>query len=530
MVTKSYYLLNYSLFFLFTFLISGYTNAQFRDAATPSYSSGTSPIFCENTGNDNLKFNNNQFEVSVWEDNMGGNSGMMWKVGNLSGVTQIGNGSDIVDPDVCLVKNALGNVYALVVYFHAGMNEFHMQEFYWNPPVQQFTSSNTVVLSPGMFGNSINIASNDVGAFAIVWDEPGNLIRMVTGLTSGASPPVLSNGGNFFDLAPGKAPDVCVYRDGQTNYSQVNVTYIEPTGYILVDFYSLTELVNGILNPDPFYRSPAPDLIYQNPRIACPSSSAGNANDFTVVCEDTDGNSTWLIKSFNSNACCTPPFNLMIYNDGTTGNSPFNLSNVPNFKPVVTYDDQYLMTWVSWNVDNSWGLISSPGATVSTFPVAVAANRKALLYPNTSYYYVPEGNNFGSSSFAVSLSGNKSDKAFFTYYNEVNFDVYAKSILHTQFPLQLRAMVPEINYDLSEWLSELQYQQHSDHINYSINVIDLSGRLIYSEGNMSIRSETELVRFLRNVISSEGVYLLDLSVPNHKLNPYHGLNFISPAR
>ncbi len=470
---------NYVSFILAITVVSMSFNmvqAQFRDASVPSYSAGISPISASNTGNDILDLSGITYEVTVWDDINGNNSGMLWKTGGSTGSFPIGNGSGVVDPDVCFVKNNVGLVFALVAYFDSNNNEFMLQQFFWSSVQQNYVPSNPVVIWQGMLNNSINIGSNDVGDFAIVWDEPGDQINMVVGVTGGGGAPQLSNGGNVFNLLSGSQPDVAVYRNMSTNYRQVDVAYIEPTGNILVDFYNMTELISGIINPDPFYRAPAPDLAYNNPRIACPGSAAGSQNDFTVVAEDTDGNSTWLIKGFNSNACCIPPFNITIYNDGTSGNSPFNISNVPNSAPVVSYDNQYLLTWVSWNVDNSWGLISSPGATASSFPVAMAADRKAQLYPNSNYLYVPAGNNNGSVASNVSISGNKSSNAIFSYHEGIMYEVFTKTIPHQQFPSQLRNSDPFNN--IHEFVNSVTANGGSV---IDVTTYDMLGRTIVNE-------------------------------------------------
>ncbi|MFM7053819.1 MAG: hypothetical protein ACKO0X_01240 [Bacteroidota bacterium] len=481
--------------------ISQSASAQFRDAIVPGTTYGITPIAAQNTGNDILDVGSTTYSVNVWDDANGPNSGFGWKVGNVIGFTPIGSGALVTDPDIALVKSNSGTVYALVVFHNGNQSNFVLESYQWNVAQQQFTALLPIVLATGTFHRSVNIGANDNGEFAIVWDEPGDLVRLAIGRAQTSIPVIVPIGGApFADLLPGSQPDVCVYRNSSTGFRQVNVVSKHPGNYLEVDFYRWNDLTSGIINPTPYFRSALPDLSYNNPRIACPPSSGGNQNDFTIVTEDTDGNSTWFIKVMNSNMCCQPNFNSYVYNNGTTGNSPYNTTDVPNSRPVVSYDNAYNMIWVAWDIDNSFGLLTAPGAAFGKFPIALTANKRGRLESQSNYLYVPTGVSFGSNTNMISVSGHRSSTAFFTYMDGNNNQAFFKNNPHVLNTPQLRTTS---NTSLGEWIEQLQNISK-----LQVNWFDLSGRIIESQVISAMEiNETELKKqfHLRN-----GIYLLDI--------------------
>src|SRR5688572_1022311 len=133
------------------------SQSQFKDAVIPAYSYGINPVFSENTGNDIMDLAGQTYEVSVSDDPNGNNAMLYWKVGSVIGFAPIGSGISVKDPDVCLVNNASGILYAVAVYFDVTSNEFMWQIFQWSVAQQQFTSSAPVTLAPGIYNTSINI-------------------------------------------------------------------------------------------------------------------------------------------------------------------------------------------------------------------------------------------------------------------------------------------------------------------------------------------------------------------------------------
>lgn len=474
---------------------------QFRDAIVPGISYGVTPISAQNSGNDILDVGNTTYSVNVWDDANGPNSGFGWKVGNVIGFTPIGSGSLVTDPDIALVKSNAGTVYALVVFHDGNLSRFVMESYQWNVAQQQFTALMPVNLASGTFHRSINISANDNGEFAIVWDEPGELVRLAIGRAQTSIPVIIPiANAPYLDLMGGSMPDVCFYRNSVSGYKQVDVVFRHPFGYLEVDFYRWSDLIAGINSPIPYYRSSMPDLAYRNPRIACPPAQGSNQNDFTVVTEDTDGNTTWLIKVINSNMCCQPNFSAYVYNDGATGNSPYNTTDVPNIKPVVSYDNAYNMVWVGWDIDNSYGLLTAPGAAFGSFPIALTANKRGRLESQSKYLYVPTGVSFGTNTHMLAVSGSRSSTALFTYMDGSNNQAYFKNNPHVLNTPQLRTAS---NSTLGEWIEKLH-----DDSQLKVTWFDLSGRLV--DGKVisnGIINETQI----KNEFNLQsGIYLLEI--------------------
>ncbi|MFZ9943893.1 MAG: hypothetical protein ACO3O0_09805 [Bacteroidia bacterium] len=466
----------------------------------PGTSYGISPITALNSGNDIIDVGNTTYSVNVWDDSNGPNSGFGWKVGNVIGFTPIGTGSLVNDPDIALVKSNSGTVYALVVFHDGNQSRFVMESYQWNVAQQQFTALLPITLSTGTYHRAINVAANDNGEFAIVWDEPGDLVRMAIGRAQTSIPTILPIANSpFLDLMNGSMPDVCFYRNSVSGYKQIDVVFRHPFGYLEVDFYRWSDLLSGANNPIAYYRSPMPDLAYQIPRIACPPAQGSNQNDFTVVTEDTDGNSTWLIKVINSNMCCQPNFNAYVYNDGTTGNSPYNTTDVPNNRPVVTYDNLYNMIWVGWDIDNSFGLLTAPGAAFGKFPIAMTANKRGRLETQSKYLYVPTGVSFGVNSNLIAVSGSRSSTALFTYMDGNNNQAYFKNNPHILNTPQLRT---SSNINLGTWLEQVRNNQ------LKVTWFDMSGRLVKSDvlpaGSYHDKEITG------HFLLESGIYLLDI--------------------
>ena len=498
-----------------TQLIGHRVEAQFRDAAIPATSFGISPIQPMNMGNDIMDVAGVSYSVTVWDDPGGPNNGFGWKSGTVQGYTPIGLGSQVMDPDIALVKSNSGVVYAVAVFYDNAQSRFMMESYQWNPNQQQYVSIGSIVLAPGTFHRSVNIGANDNGEFAIVWDEPGDLVRLSIGRAQTGPPAIVPIGTtSFIDLLPGSQPDVCVYRNASSNFRQVNVAYRHPAGYLEVDFYRWSDLLLGVVNAVPYYRSSMPDLAYNNPRIACPGSQGSNQNDFTLVTEDTDGNSTWYIKVMNSNMCCTPNFSAYIYNDGS-GNSPYNTSDVPNNKPVVSYDNAYNMVWVGWEIDNSFGLLTAPGAAFGKFPVVITGNKRARLETLSRYLYVPTGVSFGSNSGLLSLAGSRSTTALFSYADGSNQQTYYKNYQHTLNASQLRSG----SVNLWEWMETLN---HGNDV--TVEIFDLTGKSVTSFNTNS--NELSIASFKRDHQLVSGLYILRV-IEKSNGQSFNGPLFIS---
>jgi hypothetical protein len=480
--------------------------SQFKDANVVPYSYSLSPIMSENTGNDVLDYGGQTYEVMVCDDPNGNNALFGWRVGSNIGYIPIGPGV-VKDPDVCLVKNGSNLIYAIVAFYDSNVGQFMYQVYFWMNSQQIFNQFAPVTISSGNYHRAINIDSDDQGNFAIVWDEPGNNISMVIGSSTGAQPPQLNLSGAVIPLQPGSEPDVACFRQQATGFRQVDVAYKNTSGYIIVDFYKYNDLIGGNFVPTEGFRSPLADLVYRYPRIACPLTATGQPEDFTVVVEDSDGSSTWYIKAFNSNKCCTPTFVTTLYNDGSTGYSPYNLTLVPNTRPVVTYDNVDNTIWVAWNIDNSWGLLTAPGAPFGRYPVALAGDKRGEVTLGANYLLIPYGIGFNASLLNVSMSGAKSSKVMFTYNDMDVMEMFSKSSNHLSSIYSLRSgNVSGIQAWINQVLIGEKYASESD---VQIQIMDISGKLIY-KGGSTIGDLMDKIQTIKSTLNP-GIYLVDLN-------------------
>jgi len=496
----SKYILSLGLCILFA-LVASNSKAQFIDAVVPDTAVGLNPIFANNTGNDILSFGGSFYAVNVWDDNNGVNAGMSWKVGIWDGFINIGGGQDAVDPDVVLVKNTGGVVFAIVAYYSPNTNEFKCEVFQYSVAGHVFFNINTMVLANGMYNTAINIDANDIGDFVIVWDEPGFSVNCVTGTTNPT--PALSAGGQVLTLDAGKTPDVSIFRNPTSGDNQADVVYITSLGKINVDFYRIDDLQNSVVLATPSFRSPNADLQYRYPRIATPNSLYGTNNDFTVVTEDTDGASSWYIKVFNSNGCCVPMTHLMIYNDGTTMNSPFNTSDQPNTRPVVCYEKGYTNIWVVWNLDNLTGALPAPGAAFAKSPVVLIGSKQGQLNVPQNYRYVPLSVVTGSNYNHVSLAGRNTTKNLLTYYKANDNSIYSKAVNQLPMPSQLKSTG---STSLNNWLDQATMDDGDNGTVYTLDIVDLSGKIVRSFSSTADALKETVKAFKENAVT--GIYLV----------------------
>ena len=90
------------------------TFGQFKDAVYPQSSVGVVPVLANNTGNYILETGGVSYQVNVSDDMNGVNAMLSWKSGTATGFTAIDATTIVLDPDVCLVKNGAGSVFAIV--------------------------------------------------------------------------------------------------------------------------------------------------------------------------------------------------------------------------------------------------------------------------------------------------------------------------------------------------------------------------------------------------------------------------------
>lgn len=490
--------------------------AQFQTAGAAEYASGATPVAPNNTGNDILDAGAVTYEVSVMDDINSVTSGLSWRTSSNQGYIPFQQPSFVMDPDVCLLKDAAGAIYAIAAYYvGGGVDNYFWEAFYFNPSFNQFLNVvPSSVFASGTFGTTLNIDANNIGDFIFVWDTPSQNIQVTTGKTlTGSYPAIYSTGINLV-IGTGKNPDVCMYNNS-INDKQVDIVYIAITNRIKVDFHRFDDLVNGINLASNVFISAPPDLLYHYPRIACPKYNTGTADEWTVVAEDNDGSSTWYIKGFNVNICCPhPPVSLTVYNDGNTGNSPFNLSDYPNLRPVVTYDNSYNI-WVGWNFDNSLGLITATGCIQAVYPIAVVCDKVARIHGGQNYLMVPTSVNANNTYNALSISGRNSTKNLFTYYMSPFNDVYSKTVLAFPIPPNLKPQSGNAGNDLFTWLNQYVLNENLSEDDFYIHfkLYDITGKEMLSmKGTLTrckdfINTGTENLPegiYMANVLSSDG--------------------------
>src|SRR5688572_3050906 len=99
-------------------------SAQFSDALVPDNTAILMPLFAQNTGNFVLDIAGTSYAVSVWDDYNGPFAAMEWRIGALNGYVLIDAISQVMDPDVCLIKNTSGSIFAVVAYFDLNSSLF----------------------------------------------------------------------------------------------------------------------------------------------------------------------------------------------------------------------------------------------------------------------------------------------------------------------------------------------------------------------------------------------------------------------
>jgi hypothetical protein len=472
---KSASILRNTLLFGLFFPLANF--AQFKEALMPDVTVPLAPVFASNSGNFILDHAGTTYSVTVWDDQAGLNAGLAWQAGTITGYTTIHPGSLVVDPDVCMVTNNAGQLYALVAYYNASTSQFMLRAFVWSPGIQQFTPLTPEVLTPGTFETSINIDASSDGDFFIVWDQAGFLVQAAFGSAIGAMPPQLTFPGAVFNLESGKSPDVCFFLDN-TGFRQVDVAYINTGGYVSMDAYRFDDLLAGAVIPQYLFRSPAADLIYRYPRIDCPAIGFGSQYEFTIVVEDSDNIGTWYIKSFNSNSCC-PGITTNIYNDGTSGNSPFNIADVPNTMPVVSYQNNSDGLVVGWNFDNQFGLLAAPGASVARYPVVMSCEKQGTMYPNSYFLNVPPLITFGNQFGLLSVSGRFSASGLYSYHDGTINNIRFKTVPHSLNTPNLRSH--ESGSSFEAWLqNQLTSELQDGNTVLQTFVYDVTGRTVFS--------------------------------------------------
>ena len=475
---------------------------QFKSASITEVGIGVS-VAARATGNDIFDDGSNLFEVSVWDDGATA-PGFSYSVsGTFSGVISFQNTS-IFDPDVALTIDQFGIVHALAVYYDITNSEWDLEVFDWGGT--SFTSQGSpLVLGTGVSytpGSSINIDADDASNFAIVWNDGSNAdLFAVVGDHSGSTVNVYNLGTpvqNIGVSAKGYSPDVCIY-DGGTIYDRVTYTYIDTNGDLFIDFDSFAALATGVSTPtNVFFTSSSTGIQFYNPRIACPPSSVGTREDWTVVVEENDNSSVYYITGYNDN-------NTLITGPTFYNLSPIDLSPILNLHPAVTYTNQSPPNvLVGWTMDNSSGYATN--LSTMQFPVA-----------NAIYPIVVSCDDFGSPLFSeyweepmtvgngdlldnLSLSGR-----------------YGNDLLYSTFFFSNGTTINDIFTKIVNTISSsggLKIHQESliqnslSDVNLKIKLWDITGKLLIFQ----IGDKAQILTILENISSnnSNSLYIIEI--------------------
>ncbi len=438
------------------------------------------------TGNDALQNGSDIYRVSCW-DNGSSAIGMAWRVhysaSDYTGKLAFTSSSSTSPSDICLIEYH-GGIYAVATYHQSG--SYFWEVFQWNTATKIFNSISNAVFATGSYGYTLHIDADENGNFAIVWDDSGPRMFVETGNPSG-----LNNSGTAVQLSGDNIkPDVAVFWNG--SYEIVNITCIEQGsgGTLFVDKYTFSGLASGSAssyqNVD--FHIPASGYSYDYPRIACPNSS-GDYRDWTVVVQEVDApNALWYIVGFNDNAGTVS--SAIIYNDGTSGNSPFPTLTYQNSFPVVTYDDNYPSDgiWVGWTLDWTGGAAGGTGqpTAAAVLPIVLKCDNVGMSVPvsgTTTYWEVPDAASLvtADSVAFLSLSGRHAkDYLFLTYnvnvlYNTPVHDIYTKGLWGASSATSLRT-ANTLSGSLQNIVSESMI--NSD-VECNFKLYNLKGELVF---------------------------------------------------
>ncbi len=490
---------------------------QFKIASITEVGIGVS-VAARATGNDIFDDGSNLFEVSVWDDGATA-PGFSYNVsGTFSGVIAFQNTS-IFDPDVSLTIDQFGVVHALAGYYDINNSEWDLEVFDWGGT--SFTSQGSpLVLGTGVSytpGSSINIDADDGSNFVIVWNDGSNAdLFAVVGDHTASTVNVFNLGTpvqNIGVSTKGYSPDVCIY-DGGTIYDRVTYTYIDTNGDLFIDFDSFAALATGISTPtNVLFSSPSTGNQFYNPRIACPPSSIGTREDWTVVVEENDNSILYKIIGYNdNNTTVTGPTSYNLF--------PINLSPVLNLHPAVTYTNQTPPNvLVGWTMDNSSGFVTGlsglqPPVANATYPIVVSCDDFGIPIFN-EYWEEPVTVVNGDLLDNLSLSGRYGNDLlystfFFSNGTTIN-DIYTKTVntISSSGGLKIH--------------QESVIQNSLSDVNLKIKLWDITGKLLISQRG----DKAQISNILESISSnnSNSLYIIEIEdSENHILRSKIFLN------
>jgi hypothetical protein len=516
-------------------------NAQFVAATVQETAMSVGMIGNGNTGNDICVFNNDVFEVSVFDDFSSTTpfSGMAYRVNGgtpqtiaFDGYNSTIGGNTVlnyIDPDVCLLDDG-SNLFAVAVYMANTVNSpdfvsYYMLEcFKYNYStgtfapctsyiIFQFSLATSYVALPGDF--EINIDGVD-RKFVVAWnDSLGNFVKANNGSIDGCA--VVCN------LA---SPDTIYYYNRTTNPG--NPTHGLPDVAVnSEDSVYFTYLIKDLSNNSRFevahvrnggshglcgagkihvtvaYNSGASGVgEYADPRVACPnlatSVTGASAEDYMVVVGETNKASQWKILGVNFYKSGSGLTVINYYNDGS-GFSLVDLDDVINEKPVVTYDeDGYIM--VGWMFDNLSG--NYYPAQTAYYPIAIGCYSDGKISVS-NYMDVPYLISPYDSYTSLSVAGRYYSDNLYTFYKSED-DLYTKTVAKGSSNLRIAASDDPATYSLELLLCNFYFDSDIEYLQFYLYIHDIAGKqIIKFNGNLNEmrREYNKLKKFI-----SPGIY------------------------
>jgi len=486
------------------FLVSIFTQAQaqFAVASYGDVALATAIKTSDNTGNDIMDFNGDLFEVTVSEDlDAPLNSGLAYSVNGIvrqfipfsyPGVLQSAEG--YLDPDVCLITDGT-YIYALAVYleYEPGSNyeNYYILEcFRYDYDSEHFISLGHTILEAYGPTLSVPLTSDfevniDAGfaesenRFVTTWnDQLGYFVSAWEGMVGEGECATMCGSSHYiYDIFTRSNNAYLALPDVALNNYLVYFTYLidgSPTSQgievVSVDLYELCES-----DPDPsilFQTSPSYFGDYRNPRIACPNSltatSGADDADFHVVAEETDYNTMWGILGINYfNGSGSTYINY--YNDGTTGNSPTRIDDIPNYNPVVTYSEDGNII-VGWLIDNKSAAYVG-NAVDALYPIAINCDPDGKVTSGADYMNVPNSAVSSDEYTTFSVAGRFASATQSNLYSFLrkNDECYSKVVSEGSSNLRLSNSDNQISHKKYNLISMLGHSME-------IDGIDLEGK------------------------------------------------------
>ncbi len=515
------------------YLMTNHTSlfAQFTTAALADNAVGTN-VMARYTSNDVLDISNDTYKVSVWDNPMYGTTytgkpGIAYKI-ILGGTTSytgtidfpLTSYPDVQHPDVCIINNGSGRIFAIVAYnVYGSVNTFNWDVYEGStsgtPAFTLFSANSMSIPGTGYFGNYVNIDGNENGDFAIISSD-----GILTGSSYGSTP-TLNNSGSVV-LYPNSQGDcdISLYYgiSGGFPYNIIYISYIDIYGNLQVLKEAFSTVVSGNFPGVSVasYNAPNSSQLF-NPRIATPNSQ-GLYTDFTVVFDEVYYVSNvavnWYIRGFTSYNGTLSSLNT--YNDAAFSpyNAPLSISDEPNLFPVVAYDSRSSYNiWVGWVLDEKLNAGIYTGNT-AIYPIALKCNNDGSIPSSSTYWEVPKVINRNDEITYLSLSARFSkptsngDKLFATYANNVNADINYKDIipsLASNFRIENSdKIISSEEEKLMKFLSS-----YASDTPLTINIFDPTGKLIFTEK----RKVTDIFSLILDKIDKlvPSIYLLNIS-------------------